>query len=91
MKMISLIAAIAFLTLAGFAIEQNCIPGSASQCGSGGGNTGGSGGTTSSCTVTTYCYSNKVLVGSVTCTSAKNDCQRGPGYVRCDGVRTECT
>ncbi len=66
-----------------FSIEQNCIPGSATQGCTGGSGSGG--GTTTSCTVTTNCSN-----GSVSCTSVNNDCKRGLTYVKCDGIWTYC-
>ncbi len=50
---------------------------------------GGTGGGYS-CSVTSNCFSilSGQVLGSVSC-SGKN-CERGTGYVKCDGKRTEC-
>lgn len=42
-----------------------------------------------SCTIETLCFNwGGTVVGSVSCTGST--CKRGPGFVECDGKRTEC-
>ena len=87
MKILITILAIFFLTASALAIVTTC--GEASQCGGNGG-AGGRGGTGASCTVSTICYVNSQNTGSVSCTSAQNDCKRGSTWVACDKVTTWC-